>query len=392
MYSLDEPYNDDEIQRALDWNGINHYGGCGAWALISQLNYLAENKGYTSIIKNPYIESDPLDPYNDLMLSRSQQDRILMMIDLYGDLSVVNFGTDKGVWTSPSSFVSTTEFLLEKANMLDVISIYYTSLLDLSYADKINRIDKSIENGIPAVVWTGSGVAGKWDEHYFNVYSKETWVKDGQTKIMYKIRPNWGRTYEVYIDQETLKQHQPWGIMIFEEKYQHYNLDSNSYGFEQLYNNYNEVDNFNVADLNFTTNRLRTGYIHTKGFAFDSSKYNWYLTLSSKRENAGLAYLQYAFDKNISGMNIDISLWSDIEGISYRNSTIWLEIKQDGNWIQVYDFLADGSLSKNKKYPDNFTFIFEGGTREIRIVVSSPATGSDANKGRVVIGNIDIFV
>lgn len=82
------------------------------------------------------------------------------------------------------------------------------------------------------------------------------------------------------------------------------------YGYEGQYFFYNKTASVTVNNnFTFSTTRLRCGYIE-----------NECLVLSAYRENAGVAFLEYNFNKKIKSINFDISLWSGNENLGVNSS------------------------------------------------------------------------
>ena len=132
----------------------------------------------------------------------------------------------------------------------------------------------------------------------------------------------------------------------------------------------------------FQTTRLRCGYIEEE-----------YIVLSPRREDAGVAYLVYSFDDCISQINVDMTMWSNSEYLYTSDGSVaLLQVKDNsGNWITVLDLLNDITLSTDRNNPNNYIISFPENTKEFRFYVASAQIGN-RNKGRVCIGNIEIFI
>lgn len=160
-----------------------------------------------------------------------------------------------------------------------------------------------------------------------------------------------------------------------------YVLNQASYGFEQQYFFYKKNKEILVGDLVINTSRLRTGYIEDE-----------YIVLSPRRCDAGLAYLEYDFNKNIHALSVDLSFWSSNEAINKYNGTCFMQYKnENGEWITYADFLNDYLISKNRNSPTHFYFVFDESINEIRFITTAIPDG-DRNKGRLCIGNISFYV
>lgn len=153
------------------------------------------------------------------------------------------------------------------------------------------------------------------------------------------------------------------------------------YGFEQQYFFYEKTKTVTLASEEFSTTRLRCGYIEEE-----------YIVLSPRRKDAGTAYLIYSFTKNITQLNVDLTMWSGTEYLYTNDSKALLQYKDtDGNWVTILDLLNDITLSTDRTNPTNYTILFPENTKEFRFYVTSTGTGT-RNKGRICIGNMDIFI
>lgn len=128
------------------------------------------------------------------------------------------------------------------------------------------------------------------------------------------------------------------------------------------------------------TNRLRCGFIEDE-----------YLVLSANRERAGKAYLEMNFNHKIKAINFDISLWSGIEGLGIKTDTVKLLYKNNTNqYVEGinFDILELSTLRNN---PTNHYFKFPAATSSIKFEVIDENPSGDRNKGRVIIGDMNLF-
>lgn len=137
----------------------------------------------------------------------------------------------------------------------------------------------------------------------------------------------------------------------------------------------------NLGD-NIITNRLRCGYIKHEG--------KKYLTLSAKRRNAGVAFIEYNFNCEILKIDYYLALWSSKESL-VLNSSIRLEaLDSEGKWVLQKVFLPK-FMSKDKnnliKYETSFSFP----TRAFRFIIKTNQVNNKNNRGRMVIGRIDLI-
>lgn len=129
--------------------------------------------------------------------------------------------------------------------------------------------------------------------------------------------------------------------------------------------------------LTITHDRLRCGYIE-----------NSYVVLSPKRKNAGMAYLTMNFNVPVHWYKLNISLWSNSEGLFPSNCTACIQEKNaNGFWTTRFDLLNNYALSTNPEYMNTLEFNCPNDIYGLRIIVTSPATG-DRNKGRICLGDM----
>lgn len=156
-------------------------------------------------------------------------------------------------------------------------------------------------------------------------------------------------------------------------------ISENDYDYESQYYFIEKTKNISTSQgSNIFTKRLRAGIVDNK------------LVLSAKRKNAGLAYIEYYFDYNINRVNYDLSLWSENESL-ILNSSIRFEAQDNrGNWITMREFDAK-LMSKNKELPINYYSEITFPSKAFRFIVETNEVQNENNRGRVVIGNIDIL-
>ncbi len=159
------------------------------------------------------------------------------------------------------------------------------------------------------------------------------------------------------------------------------------YGFGNEYCTEETAEDIATASgLEISTNRLRCGYI-----TYDQNKY---LTLSANKKGAGTAFLEYTFDQDIKSVDLGIALWSATENITDKSAEILFQYKNSvGEWVTKHAF-SIAEMSKSKDVLDEHYFEFGFKVNSIRIYVTTTNTGGDSNKGRVVLGdlNVDLYV
>lgn len=391
---------------AREWSDFPHeYLGCGTIALVSQLDYLARFAGYKSICSDPDNEVEAT-------LLRTA---VLDDIDAFGSEDwqwlpeLLPFITiTEGTLVLPIDFVRTANFILyeSKLKMIEEVLNEEGEVINHNYTDgqigvhlidgldggaynNIWRIKESIDKGMPVVWWTGNS-AGAYGGHYMNIYAYETWEStnsSGQQKshLVFRIRRNFNEIDDiVFADSDVMQA--SCGLVLFEEMSRNVLVTHSDYHYEMQY--FFEQRTLPVTAWNYTfsTKRYRCGHITYLGESF--------IVLSAKRENAGLAYLEYGFNHYVKGITIDISFWSSAELIYSYNSTIELQYMLDNyHWVTLYDFYdSHPRISTIRQYPTRFFFPFPAETKDFRFIVTAPATGADVNKGRIVIGNLNVFL
>jgi len=155
------------------------------------------------------------------------------------------------------------------------------------------------------------------------------------------------------------------------------------YKFDTFYNTEEVTEEHYVDGFNFSTTRLRTGYIK-----------NEYITLSPRKEGYGTAYLEYNFSQPVSSIDVDLTFWSNDERYYISdNPTAIFEYRDlyTNTWSTKADLL-DIDLPTDRTNPARYTFSFPGKTKSIRFYThfESMSGWKDRNKGRICIGDMDV--
>lgn len=164
-----------------------------------------------------------------------------------------------------------------------------------------------------------------------------------------------------------------------------YNIPPKDWNFEQRYYFENEgikETKFTLEDFEVNTRRLRCGFIE-----------NEVVNLSPNRLNAGDAYFEMKFNKNIKQMDVDISFWSDEE---YLNKLLgdyaYIQIKDKlGVWQTEIDLL-DYGISTDRYNQTKISVNIPQYTKAIRFISHVEIPLSARNKGRISIGDIKLYV
>ena len=164
-----------------------------------------------------------------------------------------------------------------------------------------------------------------------------------------------------------------------------YTIAPSDYGFFSSYTPVELDQNVSLGSLNFSTKRLRCGYIE-----------NQYINLSPRKQGFGTAYLDFKFINPIRSLTMNISFWSNKEmynstACAYIKSKPLTDTGQDA-WVEDVDLLHDVVLSKDRNNQTVINLSFPKKTRELRIYAhfNDMPPPTDRNKGRISIGNITI--
>lgn len=156
-------------------------------------------------------------------------------------------------------------------------------------------------------------------------------------------------------------------------------LSSSEFGFEPQYF-YDEKELSVAKDgWNINTTRLRCGFIE-----------NEYIVLSPNKLNAGDAYLEFQFDRQVYLFETRICLWSSKEYIGNESGDyVLIEYKdKNGKWLE-YSNILDSTLPIDRNKPKYFEVSIPNGTNGIRIRAHKGNHNADRNKGRICIGTVN---
>lgn len=199
-------------------------------------------------------------------------------------------------------------------------------------------------------------------------------------KTMYMLRPNWNYIYEdspICYVEDSLFQLLGTAIIAIEPKTDYLKLLPTDFNFPQLYPNTQTGGLLGTKFGAITTARLRTGYIE-----------NSQLVMSSRRINAGEAYLSLYLPEATNEIELNLSLWSGSEYFDYNND--YLQIQYLNNGI-IYE-IQNLPLHLLSIYKDNYYNIVckpSSPTYHFKLYLKGSKIG-DRNKGRVCIGNMFI--
>lgn len=162
--------------------------------------------------------------------------------------------------------------------------------------------------------------------------------------------------------------------------YENLNLRPSDYNFEPQYFFYEQTLNVEKNDYIISTNRLRTGYIEEEC-----------INLSSRRLDAGVAYLEYHCPSFVKKIVVNISFWSSSElYISGIDTAVIQYMNSNGDWITVFDLLNDINLSTDRTNQDTIIISFPQGVSSFRFYAENDALGI-RNKGRISIKELEVM-
>lgn len=157
-------------------------------------------------------------------------------------------------------------------------------------------------------------------------------------------------------------------------------LSPTDYAFEPQYFFYEKSIDVQKDGYIINTNRLRTGYIEEEC-----------INLSSRRQGAGVAYLEYYCPSYVKKIVVNVSFWSSSElYVSGIDTAIIQYMDSNGNWITAFNLLEDINLSKDRTNQDTIIVSFPKEVSNFRFYTENSAIG-DRNKGRISIKDMEIM-
>lgn len=366
----------EEVLKGIEDSGVqfNNYGGCGPIAAMGVLHYFSSYLGYDQI--------------GDTTLSKNRVE--LASTVLKNMKTFTFFDPDKNVFTYPNDYADGFNTILKE---FGIENVWCYSNWTLSKSQDIaehylNEIKECVDRGFPSTVFIGLNAGrGTFGGHYFNVYGYETWIgvseKTGKkiTKTFLKARLNTNREGDYYCDSQILATGMI-GYACYNIKF-NTKLQANASDFSEYFVNSDGGGQYffkekectvNISGNNIETKRLRCSYIENK-----------YLVLSPNREDAGEAYLELDFHKNVQQLIFKTSLWGSKEGETLERFKI--QVKRHGSFCDYVEL--DLSLfSANKSFMKSFNVLFPRNTTAIRFFAFSKKPLSDRNKGRICLDEL----
>lgn len=397
-----------DIEAAIQASGVaSSYGGCGPIAMMGMLDFFARYKGYTSITKDPtqsYYRR--LLAYDVLTTTKTYEiaaqnaqwetdEEGLQAKELRALQQIESYSGDKATMTLPNDYVSAfNELVKDKYHLGQQIQAHNQGAVFVGLDQKINRVKQSIDAGIPVTVYSAAYGDGNFADHYVNVFGYEDWhgvdrFGNAITNVVFLARYNWGKnqSYIAYMDS-TMLIGGITGVIYYTVKDNNQLIRPSDFAKDFVNENgqgqyyFDEKTKYIITADNFAflTTRLRCSYIE-----------NEYLVLSANRENAGLAYLKMQFSFKIKAMNFDISAWSKREGLDGSNDYVKLFfLNSEEVWQEAISFTSY-DLSGLKASPKNMYIEFAEPSNIIKFEVYKASPSGDRNKGRVIIGDMNIF-
>lgn len=360
---------------ADELNVTREYLGCGVVAMYSMLNYIALNCGYSQ-----FDNKAKQNGYSDkgLFLARKIIETTNPYIFVFPNEQA---GISSGSFCS--CLLEILDYYFDDYSLFFELNKYRGGLFSNSYLT--NRLKESVDSGMPATIMTWFPF-GNVPYHYMNIGAYQKWQSDAnQSKDFFNVKYNWDEThYSSYYFPEELFNDQVTVITISEVS-TNYHLLTSSYGFEGQYFFYEKSKRVN-ADFNrfIETKRLRTGFIE-----------NNYLVMSARRSGAGIAFLQFELTKKINAISFLWGLWGHKENITTGSVLCSLKLEYlngDNQWVTLSDFLSGTiPISIDKDSLNYYSFLkVKENFKVFRIITTNQAVG-DSNKGRVVLGEINIM-
>lgn len=232
-------------------------------------------------------------------------------------------------------------------------------------------IKEYIDKDIPVTGYGAWNGYGEITNHYFNIYSYETWTgldAKGKTvsEIILGIRLNYGDGFDsrIFINSKALLNPNFTGVITYEADYDTEGIidvdfedEFTSDSSDELYNlsNVEEIVETRLSHYTFLTKRLRCGYVDGK-----------YLVLSSRTVGGGDAYLEIDFGSELfKSMWFSAGIWSNREYLhSYQQDYFRVEAEINNEWIVVSEIDID--QMKLKEEMSNYLVEFGSPISKIR--------------------------
>lgn len=163
-------------------------------------------------------------------------------------------------------------------------------------------------------------------------------------------------------------------------------ISPTDFNFPDAYPGEETTASISVSGHSLTTRRLRCGFIQGE-----------YINLSPRRGGYGTAYLEIDFDKPISKLTVDLSLWSNDERYyDEDNPSARIEYYSNtqNNYVQALDLLTvQPALPTDRTNQNTYEIVFNEDTSSIRFYThfEKMSGKTDRNKGRISIGDMKVI-
>lgn len=370
---------------------ITDLAGCGAIAMMSQMNYLAEGMGYSAL--NSYSN----DNQTNAMLNINRYFRAKDILEFTPSTSWGDAGTS----IMPSSFLIGANRFLEKYGLEDKIDVYGDLVSRAeNLSQKIATVKEAIDRGICVIWWTGAEF-GNFKTHYMNIFGYQIWRgidSSGNIKehVFFETNMNWGNPATVYVNSDAM-QPPTMGFIFFQAAKPQLWVQPSKLGIQLAYNaeemtKNNLQMNANALDMPMTVRYLRTAFVNH----YDSTNTvvdARYLSLSSRKQGAGVAYIEFGFPTAVSELHFDVSWWKSADKINSAFGDAELQYKDaTGNWITAIDFLiSSNEPSIVLTAPSKYKITFGENVSVFRFYTAYNNPTNTGNSGRFILHDMNVF-
>lgn len=159
-------FESDRLDNAMIAAGKKtKYAGCGPVAIIGMVDFFARYFGYSEISINP----------DDIILQEKIAEEVLRNIKTR-DVNTSNYG--KQTLALPWDCTEGFNYVMKNHNLENTIQATDMGFFGVSKREKILKIKKQIDKGLPVTLYTAMAGEGPLGDHYVNVYS----MKNGMEK------------------------------------------------------------------------------------------------------------------------------------------------------------------------------------------------------------------
>lgn len=342
------------------------YVGCGINALYSELEYFSLYGHFDWL----GVDDNDNEDYKGLAKYIIQ------------NTDTITLG--ENIFTSHSSMCSSFNSAMAHFGYNNILSLQAGLGSQATFIDSINE-------GYP-IIW-GCALDGEIAKaHYLVVYGYERWAcvdasGNPHYQIMFKTRYNWFYNLttgpvDYYIHPDMFNYI---NVAFYPHRVRnHYIFKDNAITNSCSYPSSPVSHSIPMPNGYVTGTHLRTGYV------VDSIG-DHFLTMSARRNGAGVAQIVLNFPETISEIYWKYAFWSASEKFNFSTDSFALEGKtyDSGPWILI-DNLPLYLITTHRDRPDRYHKLFNDGYISVRITLTTSAVG-DRNKGRVTFRDIMAF-